>query len=274
MDFPEEDLDWMPSEKLDGFLNDVENDARQLLASRKEGQILRHGVQLVIAGATNVGKSSLMNAILGRDRAIVTHIPGTTRDTLEELAHIRGIPIRLTDTAGIREAGDLVEKFGIERSLASLENAHVILWVVDASQDYQQQGWQPNGNMQAPVIVVANKSDLVRPDAPAPSETPALVHTCALTGEGLDNLYDAIERMVWENPHRQEAEVAVSARHAALLDEALQQLPDARERARLEEWELAAVALRAAVTAIGEITGRTALPDILDSIFARFCIGK
>ncbi len=273
LDFPKEDLDWLSVEELGLRLTRIDAAVADLLSSRRAGEILRHGVQLTIAGPPNVGKSSLMNAILGRDRAIVTHIPGTTRDTLEELAHIRDIPVRLIDTAGIREARDLVERTGIERSYASMKQAELVLWVVDGTRPYADQQWC--GDAERPVILVVNKRDLVE-DSPV-VECHGLhgpVHTAAVLGTGLEELYDVIERVIWETPHTTEPDVAVSARHAALLDEARAELADAQPCVRAETWELAAVSVRSALHAIGKVTGQTASPDVLDTIFARFCIGK
>ena len=274
LDFPEEDLDWLPAGTLRRRLAAVAELAGRLLASRHEGEILRHGIRLVIAGPPNVGKSSLLNAILGCDRAIVTHLPGTTRDTLEELAHIRGVPVRLIDTAGIREAADMIEQSGIARSYASMAQAQVILWVIDASAPYAGQAW-PNHGPGGAVLLVGNKKDLMaEPPQDLASGLPPPIYTCALTGDGLETLFDAIERVVWEVPHNATPEVAVSARHAVLLETAQSQIEDAKARVAAEEWELAAFALRSGLHAVGAINGRTVLPDVLDAIFAKFCIGK
>jgi tRNA modification GTPase len=241
-----------------------------LLASRHEGEVLRQGIVLVLAGAPNVGKSSLLNAILGRDRAIVTDIPGTTRDTLEELAHIRGIPVRLIDTAGIREADNVIEKTGIERSRDSIRQAQIVLWIMDASAPHEAQAWQPDEHSFAgPVLLVANKSDRQAHDMPAEA-----IPTCAITGDGLEALFDAIEGAVWQTPHHHESDVAVSARHAHCLSRANEALADAQLAVAGEDWELVAAATRAAIADLGQITGQTADPDVLDTIFARFCIGK
>ncbi len=275
LDFPDEELDWLPVPALVLRLETVREQAERLLASRREGEILRQGIRLVIAGSPNVGKSSLLNAILGRDRAIVTHIPGTTRDTLEELAHIRGIPVRLIDTAGLREAEDLVERTGIERSLATIREAQVLLWMFDASVPAADQAW-PQAEHTVPIIPVGNKIDRVSALATAPpGNLGNPVYTCAVTGDGLERLFDAIERVVWATPHWQEPEIAVSARHATLLQRACQDISDAVTCIEQEqEWELAATALRSAAEAVGRINGQTAAADILDTIFARFCIGK
>jgi tRNA modification GTPase len=270
LDFPEEDLDWIAADALRAGLTQARTACQELLASQAEGEILRQGIVLVLAGPPNVGKSSLLNAILGRDRAIVTEIPGTTRDTLEELAHIRGIPVRLVDTAGIREAHDLIERSGIERSRASIRQAQVVLWIVDGSQPYAPQAWHPEDHtFSGPVLVVANKCDRLVCDPPA-----GAVRTCALDGRGLGELFDAIERAVWQSPHYREAEVAVSARHGHCLAAAADSLVAAGAALDSEAWELVAAALRAAIADLGRITGRTADPDILDTVFSRFCIGK
>lgn len=273
LDFPEEDLEWRTVDALGAGLAAAVDGLAGLLRSRREGEILREGVRLVIAGPPNVGKSSLLNAILGRDRAIVTDLPGTTRDTLEELAHVRGIPLRLVDTAGLRESTDLIERKGIERSLRSLQAAQVILWVFDASQPYASQAWDRQDTT-GTVILVGNKRDRLAGPPALPPGSRAAVFTCALTGAGLEELFDAIEQAVWDSPHTDASEVAVSARHAALLEKVLPDLEDAGRCCRAERWELAAVALRAALANLGRITGRTADPDVLGLIFSRFCIGK
>ncbi len=272
LDFPEENLDWLPAAELLAGCQAVETRLAKLLATRREGEILRGGVRLVIAGPPNVGKSSLLNAILGRDRAIVTALPGTTRDTLEELAHIRGLPVRLIDTAGIREAEDVIERHGVERSMASLREAQLVLWVVDAAAPEPPP--PPREWFGAvPVIWVANKIDL--PDARHPAAGPdAPIGISALTGDGFERLYDAIETAIWQRPHGDEPECAVAARHAVLLDSAVAALAEARAAIEAGSLELAAVPLRGAAEEIGRITGRTASVDVLETIFGRFCIGK
>jgi tRNA modification GTPase len=274
LDFPEEDLDWEAAAAVRERLEQTRASLEQLWASRHQGEVLRDGVRLVLAGPPNVGKSSLLNAILGRDRAIVTELPGTTRDTLEEWAHVRDLPLQLIDTAGLRDdSPDPIEQCGMARSRESLQTAHVVVWVFDATLPYAPQAW-PELPTPAAVLLVGNKRDLAdRLPAPPPLPAGALL-VSALTGAGLEALFDAIERLVWTRPQAGDSAVAVSARHAALLAATLPALQDASERVGTQDWELAAVALRAALADLGRITGRTADPDLLHTIFARFCIGK
>lgn len=273
MDFPEEHLDWVPPEILSDRLRRVADDLNQLQSGRRVGEVLREGVRLVIAGGPNVGKSSLLNCFLGRDRAIVTDIPGTTRDTLEELAHVRGIPVQLTDTAGIRETRDVVEQNGIDRSRASLKEAQVVLWVYDIRSP--ETGMAVGDRLSsAPVIHVANKLDLAEKNGEAGQIPPGHVAVSAVTGQGLEHLYDQIEAIIWERPAMSEPEYAVNARHGALLETALGELADIKSLLEQELWELAAIHIRSAAEDVGRITGRTASVDVLDTIFTNFCIGK
>ncbi len=274
MDFPEEELDWRTPEELIGLVSAAKEKIQFLLAGSRAGAIIRNGVRLVIAGAPNVGKSSLLNRILGYDRAIVTDIPGTTRDTVEESAVIRGILFRLTDTAGVREdAADAVESFGIERSRTSLKHAELILWLMDLTGDREAQLTemeQALAGCRAAVIPCWNKADAV----PSDGAEDGMLRISAASGDGMEQLFDRLADTVGLNENERESDHAVAQRHEALLRDAAEQLDAAIPEIRQEEWELAAVRIRAAVRALGMITGETASPDILDEIFSRFCIGK
>lgn len=274
LDFPEEDLNWRTPEELIALIAPVMDKIRTLLAGGRAGAIIRNGVRLVIAGAPNVGKSSLLNRILGYDRAIVTDIPGTTRDTVEENAVIRGIHFRLTDTAGVRDdAADQVEAYGIERSRESLRSAEVVIWLYDLMQDHEAQLKEMNkllasSECHAKIIHCWNKKDLAEKSGIYPCEI------SAETGEGVETLYDALANAVFAESGDRETESAIAQRHEKLLKEALSQLEAAVPELYEEAWELAAVHIREAIYDLGTITGENAAPDVLDEIFSRFCIGK
>lgn len=276
LDFPEEDLDWRSTPALLQDISAVTADLAALAASRHDGEVLRGGISLVIAGPPNVGKSSLLNVILGRDRAIVAELPGTTRDTIEVPANIRGIPIHLVDTAGIRDGGDSIERSGMARAETNALSADLVLWVFDASQPYAPQRW-PAWPISGKLILVANKNDKLSAGqaVTCAAELPPPVLVSALSGHGLPELYDAIEKAVWQQPQGPaDNTLAVAARHGVLLEQAVNAIADAKQAIADETWELAAPAIRAALYDLGKILGRSVDPDVLDTIFARFCIGK
>jgi len=278
LDFGEEELDWQNPSVLGARLEQCAADIRKLLATKSDGILLREGIRVVIAGLPNTGKSSLLNRLLGFERAIVTQIPGTTRDTIEESASLRNIPVRLVDTAGLREADDLIEKMGIARSHQSLAGAQIVLWVLDSSSpdpSGELAEMQRHLSLDSRSIAVWNKSDMRDKDA---ARLPVLacpaVEVSALSGAGIPELLDAFERTAWGFPHESAPDIAVSSRHAALLEDALSAIPEAQKLLASASWELFAVSLRAAISSLGQITGEDLNPDILDSIFSRFCIGK
>lgn len=276
MDFTEENLDWTDTGIFVERISSVIHEIGKLQASGREGVILRNGIRVVLAGKPNVGKSSLLNLLLGYERAIVTQLPGTTRDTLEETANIRNIPVRLTDTAGIREADSLIEGLGIDRSRKTIKESQIVFWILDASsttisEDVKEMEEHLAGHRN--VIAVWNKLDLAG-NAPLPELKYPSAGISVTARSGIDKLMDIFEQAVWGFPHTEEPEIAVSARHAALLNEADDALADASDKLTSAEWELVAVHLRAAIAALGSITGENIAPDILENIFSRFCIGK
>jgi len=264
IDFPEEGIDPHAGAGLLEDLQSVESRILHLLSTANEGRILREGVRLVLCGAPNAGKSSLLNRLLGFERAIVSDVPGTTRDTIEEFASLGGIPFRITDTAGLRDSEDAVEREGVVRARRAMESADVTVRVVDGTD-------AGSGESHPGDLVVFNKSDLCKQ---SPS-LPGLRISC-LTGEGIPELvHDIVSRAVGAHPIDAPSLAAINARHQACLDRALGCLREAMTGIAEDlSPELTSPPLRAALDSIGEVTGATGIEDILGEIFSRFCIGK
>jgi len=240
------------------------------------GIVYRQGVRTAIVGRPNVGKSSLLNRLLRTDRAIVTPVPGTTRDTLEEVMNLRGVPFLLIDTAGMAQSKDLVEALGMERSRRAVEQADLVLFVVDASEPLTPADEEIQNLAQSKVrLTAANKCDLpLRAELdrlPQP-----LVITSALTGEGLDELEDKlVELALGGSVLSSDAPLVANVRHKEALERAGKHLLGAQESLRSGmPDDLVAIDLTAALNALGEITGETVTEDLLETIFSRFCIGK
>lgn len=267
IDFPEEGIDPATGRQLLAKIHAVLERTERLLSTADEGRVLREGIRVAIVGLPNAGKSSLLNRLLGMDRAIVSEVPGTTRDTIEESACLRGILFRLTDTAGLRETSDPVEREGVARSGRAMENADLVLHIFDASVE------APPAPLNDREILVANKSDLL---SPASTPPPGAIAVSSLTGEGFDTLLDAMTNSTGAK-HIVEGEslAAINARHKALLESAATALRAAAELVQTSAPpELAAVELRTSLDALGRIVGATDTEDILGEIFGRFCIGK
>ncbi len=277
IDFPDEDIAPETKEQFIQRLDAGIIFMEELLRTATEGQILRRGIRAAIVGRPNAGKSSLLNQLLGHDRAIVSPIPGTTRDTIEETANIRGLPVIFIDTAGLREAGDEIEMEGIRRSRESLARAEFILQVFDSSEPFSATDGNYLREFSAKKrILVLNKTDLP-PQLTLPASAAApVIKVCCLTGAGMENLKDEIKRLVWREAIGGEMlQVMINSRH----QEALQRARTAVQRARtgMSEdltLEVVAMELRIAANAVGEIVGKTSTEDLLDSIFSQFCIGK
>lgn len=277
IDFAEDDI---PERDPEAGLAHMCEQIGRLLADADRGIVYRQGVRAAIVGRPNVGKSSLLNRLLRTARAIVTDIPGTTRDTLEETLNLQGVPVVLVDTAGI-SAGpqDLIEHLGIERSRAALAQADLALMVVDASQPLAEADRAIATLLgQKPALVVLNKVDLVQTRGLYPAEmlNARSVLVSALTGEGIDALEDAIvETVLSGRVSASEAPMVTSPRHKEALQRALEQVQAARAAHRSgQPPELVAIDLGAAVQILGVITGQTASEDLLETIFAHFCVGK
>lgn len=244
------------------------------------GKLVREGFDLAIIGRPNVGKSSVFNRLIGSDRAIVTEVPGTTRDTLHEQVSIRGVPVRLIDTAGIREAADPVERIGIERSRRAMADADVSLLILDGSQPLTQDDLTLIERAPAESrLVLVNKCDLpFAADGLLPKEiVPEAVGISALTGEGFDFLTQALfDRLGAQGQFSgQEGAIVTDARQHQALEKTLRLLSDAIQLVESGELEeIVLLRLRGALSAIGELTGETLTEDILAQIFSTFCIGK
>jgi tRNA modification GTPase len=272
IDFPEEDIDPQTGEALRSRVRGVLATVESLLATADQGRVLREGVRTVIFGEPNVGKSSLLNRLLGFERAIVSDIAGTTRDTIEETINLGGIPLRLVDTAGVREAADIIEAEGIQRTVRQIEAADLLLEIADASRPKPEDAVFPASA--AKHLLVLNKTDLG--EHPSWHGTVAVRLSCN-TGEGFDHLTETIR----DSLHLGEVDwgehaVAINARHQqslaiarGALVAALELLDDPSSDA-----ELAAIDLREALDALGEIPGRVDTEDLLGVIFSSFCIGK
>jgi tRNA modification GTPase len=272
IDFPEEDIDPQTGVLLRGRVSSVLAVVDSLLATADQGRVLREGVRTVIFGEPNVGKSSLLNRLLGFERAIVSDIAGTTRDTIEEIINLHGIPLRLVDTAGVREASDRIEAEGIQRTVRQIESADLLLEIADASQERPRDAILPATS--AKHLHVLNKTDLG--EHPSWSEVNAVRLSCS-SGEGFDELSNAIrDSLHFSDADWGEHAVAINARHQASLQLARTALLAALELLNdlSKDPELAAIDLREALDALGEIPGKVDTEDLLGVIFSSFCIGK
>ena len=278
MDYPDEDIEEITYQKLKDSLSAIDDELLKLLSSAEEGRILRDGLQVAIIGKPNVGKSSLMNIFMGEERSIVTNIPGTTRDTVEENAQIRGIPVRLVDTAGIRESDDTVERIGIERSRRAFSEADLVLLILDSSRPLSDEDKELlKASEGSDALVILNKSDL-KPEFKKEDLKTGLkvIETSALSGAGLDEIRDEIERRaVGGSAESRETPLLSNLRHIRLVKNAEREIAEALEMTgRKEAMDFIEVNCNAAFEALGEITGDAVSGEIVDEIFARFCLGK
>ena len=281
IDYPDEDIEEITYDRLLEDLSEIEEDILNLLKSAETGRIMQEGLAVSIIGKPNVGKSSLMNTLLGESRAIVTEIAGTTRDIIEEHLSIRGIPVKLTDTAGIRKTSDVIEKIGIEKSKESFNQADLVIFILDLSRTLDSEDkdiieiLNPEKS-----IVVFNKTDLSREldEKTVRNLLPGavIIEASMETGEGINEIEDQIEAMVYGGKvSRKESVMVTNVRHKDILLKAAASLRDAKEMAQLKEaLELIEIDVNAAYQSLGEIIGETVQNDIIDEVFARFCLGK
>jgi tRNA modification GTPase len=278
IDFPEEEIDFLADGKILALLEGVREAIRQVQASARQGQLLREGLQVVIAGKPNAGKSSLLNALAGIDRAIVTDIAGTTRDVLHEKITLNGLPITLTDTAGLRDTTDVVEQEGIRRAYREIEQADLLLLVHDAVTDHDPlslaQQFFANQADPKRLIVISNKCDLCGIEPQQVQEHGFdRIWLSAKRAEGIDGLVSLISARAGYQP--EEDTFIARTRHVDAMRRCQAYLSDAHEQLVVyQAGELMAESLRMAQQALSEITGEFSADDLLGKIFGSFCIGK
>lgn len=289
LDYAEEDIKFFTSQEIKENIEEILSAIEELLATADSGKILREGLKTAIIGKPNAGKSSLLNALLREERAIVTPLPGTTRDVIEETVNIYGIPLVIMDTAGIREHSlDLIEKIGMEKTKKTLQSAELILFVIDLSlplseEDYYIAKLINEFNPQAKVIIVGNKLDLPQVvnekdlnHFPLPTSHLPILKVSATLGKGIDKLEEKIYQMfIKAELQTVDAVLVTNLRHKEALIQAKEAL--LRTKMTTEEnlsEEFIALDLREALDSLGKIIGETVTEDILDNIFSQFCVGK
>lgn len=282
IDFIDEDLEIMSPKEIAARLERVRRKLARLIGSAQAGRVYREGAKVAIAGRPNVGKSSLLNGLVQKDRVIVTPIPGTTRDVVEEIININGIPFRLRDTAGIRAPSNEVEKLGVEMSRKEIKEADVVLLVLDASQPLTTEDLKVakgDKDKAGKTIVVLNKIDLplkIDERAVAKHFREKIIKTSATEEKGLKNLEKAMVDLVLSGEVALNGEVIVAnVRHKRALEKAEADLQEARSIIQKAiPQEFVAAVLHDALDSMGEITGETVQDELLDKIFSQFCIGK
>ena len=281
IDFPEEDIEDVTYNELLEDAEKVESEIQKLLDTSSRGKILRDGIKTVILGRPNVGKSSLLNAILNENRAIVTDIPGTTRDIIEEFVNIDGIPLKIIDTAGIRETEDVVEQIGVTRARESIKDADLIISIFDASRQLTEEDYDiidiVNENNS---IVLLNKIDLnsaydiEKLQELIPEKT--IISASVLKEQGIEELIEEIKNMFYKGEVNMDSDVVITnIRHKNQLDKSLANIKSAIEDIKMEvPLDCVEVDLRDCWDNLGEISGDTIGEDVLDRVFKEFCIGK
>ena len=279
IDYPDEDIDEFEMQGYLTTLRDVEESLTRMLSTHERGRIIRNGIPTAIIGRPNTGKSSLLNALLGYDRAIVTNLPGTTRDTIEEKILIGGILLRLIDTAGLRKAKDSVEKLGVDRTLAALRNAELVILVLDGSEPLQDEDFEALRSIppNVPKLAVVNKSDLPIVLESGKVDELGLEHLyiSALTGAGFDSLDAEIKKKFPEFGTSPTGEIITNVRQAETIARARDSVGLAITAIGSSVTPDAVLMdIECALTAIGEVTGKAMREDIVTRIFERFCVGK
>lgn len=276
LDYPDEDIEEIQLTQWQAVLEDARHSLAELLATCSRGQILKKGVRTAIVGRPNAGKSSLLNALAGYERVIVTEIAGTTRDTVEESVLLGGVLLRLTDTAGIHETSDRIEALGVARSLAAVREADLALFVCDGSVPLNEEDLRAMEAAKTArrVLAIVNKTDRPQVVQPTALPFPEVISLSAATGEGIDRLRDTVSRLFADSTPC-DGSILTNARQAGAAEHAQQSLAAALTSLRSGMTpDAVLVDVEEAMQALGELTGRVVREDITNRIFERFCVGK
>lgn len=281
IDYPDEDIEIIVYDKLSKNIGNIIYQIEKLIKSADTGRILNEGLKVAIIGKPNVGKSSFMNVLLNEKRAIVTDIPGTTRDVIEENINLDGIPINLIDTAGIRDTDDKIEKIGIEKSKQKFNEADLIIFIVDMSKEIEDEDIyiaKTIGKRKA--ILLANKIDIKKKidlsEITRYMPNVQILETSMVEEKGIEELKEIIKNMVYSGETVQNESIVVNnVRHVNLLENAKISLEDAKNMVNMEEpLEFVEIDVKSSYETLGEVIGETVTDDVIDEVFKRFCLGK
>ena len=276
VDFPEEGLEFATMDEVCRNLEELLKKMRDLETTYHDGKIMHDGISLCLVGSPNVGKSSLMNAMLGKERAIVTHLPGTTRDILEDQLRLNGLNFRIIDTAGIRDSGEMIEQEGIRRSKEAMAEADLILLVLDANKGIGEGDQQLIESVpQKQTIAIWNKTDLPHNGIPV-LDFPHVVPLSAKKRVGISLLHEAIDKVIWEHgPPSREEVLITNVRHKEALSQAIQSCEKVVTSLRSDvSAEFITIDMRQCLMELGKVLGTNITEDILSAIFSKFCVGK
>ena len=282
IDYPDDDIERLTAQQFAERVSALQGQVESVLQNAQKGKMIRDGLRVVIAGKPNVGKSSLLNALLGQERAIVTDIPGTTRDVIEEYINLNGIPLKIVDTAGIRKTDNIVEQIGVDKAQQFVRNADLVLYVIDGVQGLTEQDQQLMADLQnRPVIYLLNKSDLGISDAVRQQVSDAIGHEpmleiSAQEKNGLEQLEQKINDLFFAGTLEVSNQILVTnVRHIQILEESLSHLAGFLNGLELGlSVDFLVIDLQNAWEKLGKITGETVEDDLLDQIFSKFCLGK
>jgi tRNA modification GTPase len=281
IDYPEEDIEEIEAKRCIESLTYINKEIDRLLATADRGKLIRQGIKVVIVGKPNVGKSSLLNALLRENRAIVTDIPGTTRDIIEESLDINGVLVRILDTAGIRKAKDIIEDIGIKRSIQNMKEADLVLWVMDATRIIDKEDLEIAESIkEKKKIVILNKVDnhviIDLNNVKEYIEGVPVIRTSAILGQGISDVEKRIYDMVMSGKIQADDELMITnIRHQEALMRANEHIRDALDALKDNvALDLVSIDIRGACDALGTITGESVTEDLIDKIFSEFCLGK